>query len=334
MLALLVLSLTSCSDAGDLLNLAFDSPSRKPIERARLGINNFFVDREFGSIEEQFLEIRDKLGIRSVRILIAWTDGFQATPTSAPVYGFFDDILTSIPPGMDVVVVLAHTPSWMTNPSNWVQDNPRLTWVERFLRPTVRRYGRLPGVVGFEIWNEPDVLQVPSDAALELENPDNYFEMLRFASRAVRTEAPDRLIVGAATTSIQQNFPTTLRYNQRLKELGAEALIDVWAFHYYSTSFESVVTTNGVADFLNSLSTSIWLTESGENGPNSQLAYVETAWPFLRDEIPGLDRIYYYQFGETVLPVENNFGLRTTDPEFPISDLYIHLSTPAAEPAQ
>ncbi len=328
-MAVCLLSFAACTDAGELLDLALDSPSRKPIDRSRLGINNFFVDREFGTIEEQFLEIRDKLGINSVRILVAWTDGFQPTPTSQPVYGFFDDIVTSIPAGMDVIIVLAHTPSWMSNPDNWIQGNPRVTWVERFYRPTVRRYGRLPGVLGFEVWNEPDVLQVSSDAALELEDPDKYFELLTFASRATREEAPDRLIIGAATTSIQQNFPTTLRYNQRLKQLGAEGLIDVWTFHYYSTSFESVVTSNGVADFLNSLSVAVWLTESGETGPNSQLAYVETAWPFLRDQIPGIDRIYYYQFGETVLPVGNNFGLRTTDPEFPVSDLYVHLSTPA-----
>jgi hypothetical protein len=110
-----------------------------------------------------------------------------------------------------------------------------------------------------------------------------------------------------------------------LRDLGAADLVDVWNIHYYSRSFERVVQSNGIADFLNGLGKPVWITESGETGPTNQLDYAQTVWPFLRKEIPSIDRIYYYQFGETVLPVENNFGLRTTDPSFPVSDLYLRL---------
>lgn len=318
--------LASCSDAGDLLDLALDSPDRRPIDKSRVGVNNFFVNREFGSIPEQYQEIRDTLGIRFVRVLVAWTTDVQPTPTSTPVLGFFDSIIEAIPPGVDVLIVVSHAPEWLANQENWIAGSPRVAWVKRCFEPIVRRYGRVPGVIGFEVWNEPDAIILPTDAPLELVDPANYFEMLQFASAAVRDFAPGKLVVLGATESIQQDFPNHLRYNQALRDFGAEGLVDVWGVHYYGTRYESVVTSRGVADFLNSLSVPVWITESGETGPNRQLAYVEEAWPFLIEKIPSIQRIYYYQFGETVLPVENNFGLRTTDPAFPVSDLYLHLA--------
>jgi hypothetical protein len=311
--------LYGCSDAGDLLDLAFNPPGRKPIDRSKVGVNNFFVDREFGSIEGQYDDIRSNLGVPFVRVLLAWTDAVQPSPNAQPDYNFFDNILNRIPPGVEVLVVVSHTPSWMESSANWIDGDPRKTWIERWLTPTVARYGRLGGIVGFEVWNEPDRTLFESDRALELENADMYFQLLQMGSVAIHRNAPGKLVVNAATQSIQQDFPNRLRYNRRLRDLGAEGLIDVWNIHYYSSSFESVVTSNGVAE-------PIWVTESGEQGPTEQLAYVETTWPFLLEEIPGIQRFYYYQYGETVTPVDNNFGLRTTDSSFPVSDLYLFLS--------
>ena len=109
-----------------------------------------------------------------------------------------------------------------------------------------------------------------------------------------------------------------------MKELGAEFLVDVWNVHYYGTRFESVVTSNGVADFLNGIGKPIWITESGEQGPNNQLAYAEKVWPFLIEEVPSIERIYVYQFASKE-PLEQNYGLKTGDPALPVSDLYINL---------
>ena len=315
---------TACSDAGDLLDLVLDPPDRRPIDTARLGLNNFFVDPEFGTIPQQYTEIRDTLGINFVRVLFAWTTDVQPTPDSPPNYGFYDEIMRSVPPGMDVLIVLVHTPAWMTNPANWIDGDPRRTWVERWLEPTVARYRGFGSITGYEVWNEPDLTVVPSDIVLDLENPDNYFDLLQRSSSAIRRLDPNRFIVIAATEAINQDFPNHLNYNRELRDMGAESLVDIWNIHYYATNFETVVTSGGVGDFLNSLNVPIWMTESGEEGVNNQLSYVETAWPFLREEVPGIDRIYYYQFGETV-PSDISFGLRTLDPAFPVSDLYLRL---------
>jgi len=155
-----------------------------------------------------------------------------------------------------------------------------------------------------------------------LTEPANYFDLLVKGYQAGKSIAGNKLIIMAATTSIQRNFPNVLRYNQALRDLGADGFTDIWNVHYYATSYESVVTNNGIGDFLNGISKPIWVTESGEQGPNKQLSYVETAWPFLQSKINGIQRFYYYQFGETG-PIDNNFGLRTTDPSFPVSDLYL-----------
>jgi len=321
-IGILLVLFCSCGDAGQLIDIALDPPSRKPIDKSIVGVNNFFVNSEFGSIQEQYNDINSNLGLKYYRVLFAWTDDVQPSPTSPLNFSFYDQIAINIPAGAEVLVVLTHQPSWMANPANWTSGDVRSTWVDRFLKPLVSRYGNVNGIVGFEIFNEPDIVTVAADNALGLTAPENYFELLRDSYIAIKSLTPSKLAVMAATTSIQRNFPNVLNYNRTLRDLGADGYTDIWNVHYYATSYESVVTNNGVADFLNGVSKPIWVTESGEQGPNKQLAYVETAWPFLKEKIPGIQRFFYYQYGETG-PLETNFGLRTTDPSFPVSDLYL-----------
>lgn len=311
----------ACSSSDELLDLAIDKPERRPINVDMMGVNNFLLAPEFGSFDQQFLEIRDTLGLRFVRVLFAWTNDVQPSPDAEPFYGFYDAIIDAVPPGVDILPVLVHTPDWMSNPANWVGGNPRTTWVERWLRPTVERYAGRSAIVGWEVWNEPDLTVVPSDAALGLEEPALYVELLGASRAVIRAVTPGKLIVGAATRSIQQDFPTHLEYNRELVRQGAEALVDVWSIHYYGEQFERVVVNGGVADFLNNLSKPIWITESGEPNVTGQLPYVETVWPFLREKVPGIQRIYYYRYATS--PGELPYGLRQAGGI--VSDLFIHL---------
>ena len=323
-LFILLITIIGCG-AEDLVDLALDPPSRKRIDTSLVGVNNFFVNSEFGSTDSQYSEIRNTLGLRFVRVLVAWTDSVQPSPNSTPDFNFYDSVLSRIPSGVDVLVSVVHTPSWMADPANWINGNPRETWVRQWLDPVTKRYGQNGGVIGFEIFNEPDLIVVASDNALDIGKPENYMEMLRSGASTIKANAPGKLVLNAATRSIQQNFPNALNYNKQLRDLGAVDLVDVWNVHYYSENFENVVIDDGVASFLNSLGKPIWVTESGKQDPTTQLAYVETAWPFLKEKISNIQRFYYYQFGETTQPVTNNYGLRTTDSSFPVSDLYVHL---------
>lgn len=323
-LLFILTNLQACDDAKDLISLALSPPGREPIQKELVGVNNFFVDREFGTIDEQYQDISKNLNLKFIRVLFAWTDAVQPSPNSPINYSFYDDIASRVPPGVDILVVLAHTPQWFTNQATWSDPNPRKAWIEQWLKPTVQRYRNTPGIIGFEIFNEPDIIILPQDEVLGLQNVDNYFEMLSEGYLASKTIAPTKLAIMTATTSIQQNFPNTLNYNKRLRDLGADGFTDVWNIHYYSSSFETIITSNGVGDFLNGIPKPIWVTESGKTNPTEQLAYVETAWPFLKKRISNIERFYYYQYGETG-PIEQNYGLRTTDPQFPVSDLYVHL---------
>jgi len=325
LLALLLFSL-SCdsSTVKDALDLT-SSPSRKDIDTNILGVNAFVNDQRFGSIRNQFLEVRDDLGIKYVRVLFAWDDNVQPTPNSPINFSFYDDIASRLPQGVEALVVLTRAPSWMASPDNWIDGNPRLTFVENWVKPVVERYASNPRMTAYQIWNEPNMLVKPQNVIFDLaENPENYVEMLALAHNAVKQIHSGKLVVNAATTAINQNYPDTRNYNRRMREAGAESFLDIWAIHYYGAQYENVVRSGGVRDFLNGLSKSVWITESGAQGVNSQLGYVEEAWPYLTDRIPGIERIYYYQFTDNT-PAFESYGLRTLDPDFPVSDLYVHL---------
>lgn len=326
LLPALVFAIVACSssDVKDAIDLA-DGVPRKEIDASRLGVNAFVNDGRFGTPATQFREVRDTLGLRWVRVLFNWDDNVQPTPGSSLNLSFYDDIVAALPDGVAAIVVLTGTPSWMADPANWRGGNPRRTFVESFVEPVVRRYGRAGRIEGFQIWNEPNMASNRSNAVLSLDqSAENYVELLMMASNVVRAEAPGKLVVSAATTAINQNYPETLNYNRRMRDAGLQSVADVYAVHYYGRQFENVLQDGGVADYLNGLDRAIWVTESGAQGVNEQLAYGEQVWPFLQDEIPGIQRIYVYQFTEASDP-GTTYGLRNLSPELPVSDLYIFL---------
>ncbi len=327
----LIALITGCGSAGDITDLTdivVDPPTRKEIDRSKVGVQNFFTNQDsFGSVAAQYQDIRGNLGIRFVRVLVPWIDALHGSPNSSYNFDQSDAILRSIPPGVDVLVTLAHTPSWFTDSSRWVNGNPRQAWVDRFLRPVVEHYANTPGIIGWEVFNEPDAVTIGSDGVLGLTNPQNYLELLRLSHAAIKSIDPNKLVVMAATRSIQQDWPLSFQYNEALRDGGALNFTDVWNIHYYGKQYEKVVVRDGVADFLNGLGKIVWVTESGIQGANNQLAYAQEVWPFLTDKIPAVQRIYYYTYSSTGAAA-SSFGMRNTDPVFPVSDLYVHLSNP------
>jgi hypothetical protein len=322
----LVCLIAACNSSAvkDAIDLIEGVP-RKDIDTTRLGTNAFVNDPRFGTISEQFLRIRDTLRLNFVRVLFEWNDGVQASPNASPNFSFYDQILDNVPAGMDVLVIVTGIPSWMSNSANWVENNPRTTFAERYARRIFQRYGNHPRVVGFQIWNEPNMSVNSQNVTLGFVNsPENYVEMLARSYSLAKSLAPSKLVLNAATTAINQDFPQTLDYNRGMRDAGAQSFVDRWAIHYYGRQFENVITSGGVQDFLNGLSKGIWVTESGAQGVNSQLEYGERVWPFLRDRIPGIERIYQYQFAEPTDPAVT-YGLLNLSQNAPVSDLYIWL---------
>lgn len=307
----------------DLINSV--DPDRKPIDISITGVNAFGNDQRFGSIGSQYNEISSTLGLHHVRVLFAWNDSVQPSPNSQPNFSFYDTIIDSIPAGTDVLILVTGLPSWMQNGANHIDGNPRKTFAQQWVSAIAARYGSNPKVSSIEIWNEPNMVSNADNTTLGIaQSPSNYVEMLGFSYSIVKDVAPRLLVVSAATTAINQNYPETKGYNQDMQSAGAESFCDIWGVHYYGKQFENVVRNNGIQDFLNSVSRPIWVTESGAQGVNEQLPYVETTWPFLREKISRIQRFYYYQFSEDT-PPDITYGLRNLSAAAAVSDLYVYL---------
>lgn len=298
---------------------------RKTIDTSIMGVNAFCNDSRFGSVRAQLQEVKSTLRLNYVRVLFAWDDHVQPTPSSRVNFSFYDDIVAKLPRGVQALVILTGVPSWANDPQNWVQGSPRTTFVQRWVKKVVNRYDRKGQIRAYQIWNEPNDSGNANNALMGfVDHPENYVEMLRNASSHIRSKKRKKAVVNAATTAINQGYPRALDYNRGMIESGASDLVDVWAAHYYGTHYENVLRPGGVADFLNTITKPIWITESGEQGINQQREYVERTWPFLFEQIPGIKRFYLYQFTDSE-GSETTYGLRNPTPGLGISDLYIYL---------
>ncbi len=323
-ICLVFLSSCNSSSVKDALDLA-DGVSRKPIDTRLLGINAFANDARFGSVSNQFLEVRDTLGIERVRVLFAWNDQIQPSASSEPDFALYDLILSGIPAGVEALVILTGIPSWMRNSANWIAGNPRQTFAELWVKKVAERYAGNGAIKAWQVWNEPNNISDANNASMDIvDNAANYVELLAAAESILKDTTPNKAVINAATTAINQNFPDSLDYNRAMREAGALNLVDAWAIHYYGRQYENVIREDGVAEFLNSISKPIWVTESGAQGVNNQLAYGEEVWPFIKEQIPGIERIYIYQFTEAT-SAGVTYGLRNLNAEAPLSDLYVHL---------
>ena len=322
---LLSLLLLAAAHAPAQEPLAFDPFPAETVDAERLGVNAFVNDPRFGTIREQFLEVKRVLRLKRTRILFVWSDQVQPSPDSPPNFSFYDEIVRNIPRRMEAFAVVAGLPSWMSDPRNWIDGNPRKTFVELFLKKLALRYRKRRRLKGFQVWNEPNNSDVPENAVLEVRNsPENYAELMRFAHAAMRAAVPRRLLISGATTAIAQNYPETLDYNKSLKAAGMEQVVDIWGVHYYGTHYENLLRPDNVAEFLNTLSVPIWITETGKQGVNDQRDYFEHIIPLLMEMVPGIERAYIYQFAEDA-PADDTYGLRNLTPGRELSDFYIWL---------
>jgi hypothetical protein len=295
---------------------------REELDRTKVALNAFANQPEFGTPSEQFREIRSTLGVKRVRLLFAWTEDVQPTPGSPINHSFNTELIRSLPKRVKALVVLANLPSWMSNSSNWLRGDPVLTFYRRWVKPNVRRYRRKRKIEGFQIFNEPNSSDFFENQILGTDvSPEKYRELLKKSYRFIKRRSQKK-VVGAATTSLLQNFPETLEYNQTLIDLGIEDSLDVFAIHIYGSSVERYFL--GIDTFLKGLTKPIWVTESGRQGVDEQLNYVERVWPFLSDEVPSIERFYYYRFAE-VGDNQSTFGLKNTSIDSSLSDLYQYL---------
>lgn len=301
-----------------------------PINKQTMGVNAFVNDSSFGTIEEQFDEVQNTLGLNHVRVLFNWNDQVQPTPTSPIDFSFYDSVAYSIPQGMDALVIINGLPTWMSDSSNWTNGDPRETFIQNWFKVVINRYAAYSRISAWEVWNEPNDNGNSQNITLGINmgttnGAANYASMLSSAYNLSRSITPDKLVVSAATTSINQNYPNTLNYNKQMVTAGAENFCDKWGIHYYGKEYDHIYAPSGIKDFVNSLSKPLWLTESGAQGVDQQLQYVNETWSILEHAFDNLERLYYYQFTEATPPA-TTYGLRNLGPGQEYSDLYNYLA--------
>lgn len=308
---IILLTISIGCDHAKQLEFIINEPDRKPIDKSLIGLNNFF-NQPFGSISDQYNEIVNGLGIRDVRILLAADNGFAPAP-GVLNFGFIDSIIKQAPPGVRFLVVISHSPDWVSNSSD-----PVTTWVDNIFLPSYAHVSKYSNVIGVEVWNEPNMIFLSNEVSFGLDEPENYFRMLQRAYSAAKKINNHILVLNAASTSITQKFPDSFNYNKTLVELGAANYTDIWNIHLYGDDY---VALDEVGNWLRDLNKPIWVTESGKQGGRQQ-EYVERVWTFLLGEVK-IDKFYYY---ETYGVGKNSFALRAKerDPEY--TDLYLNLA--------
>ncbi|MGH7819044.1 MAG: glycosyl hydrolase, partial [Candidatus Binatia bacterium] len=262
-------------DAEDLGDLIFGGGS---IPREILGVQNELVNNPKGDFNAQAQDIRFTLGLRHIRSSFTFDEAYLPSEGASPSFSRFDAIVGAMPEGVDLLPILAYAPRWLANRPDWKD-----VFVSRYVIPVLDRYGRDPRIVGWEIWNEPDAFcngRVAPAGVLDC-SPEDYVDLVARVAPEIRRRS-SALVVGAATTSINQSFPRNFDFNKAMVRAGILPLIDVYNFHWYSRQLEKL-TFGGIAEFLDDTGKPIWDTESGETGSTDQLSFADEVFPALDD---------------------------------------------------
>ena len=297
---------------GTLGDLIFGSGGKIP--RDELGVQDEFVANPKGDPAAQGNDIRNTLALRHIRTSFFFDETFLPSEIANPDFTRFDTILASIPPDTDLLPILAYAPQWLANRADWKD-----VFRDRYVIPVLDRYGKDGRIAGWEIWNEPDGFcngRVAPPGVLDCSAGD-YVDLVARVAPEIRRRS-NALVVGAATTSINQSFPGHLDFNKGLVGAGILGLIDVYNFHWYGSQLEKL-TFGGIADFLNGTGKPVWCTESGEQGSTNQLGHVQDVFTALDANVHRLERIYIFTYFDNQGPA-STFGLVANDGTE--SDLY------------
>ena len=289
----------------------------KRIDVSKLGVNSFYNDGRFGSIQGQANEIHNSLKIKYQRCLYVWNDKTQKTPGADINFGHIEKVVQSQPADAKILIVVGGVPSWAAN-------NGPNAYTEMF-RQLCMKFKDEPRVEGYQVWNEPDMDSVPDNHQMGfIDSPTTYFNMLGECYKISKMVNPDKIITNAATRSITQDYPNALDYNKKLVNLGIQEIVDVYSIHFYGDQYERLFRPNGVLQFLNSLEKRIWITEGGIEGLD-QLSYCSKTFPFLLQKIKKADRIYHYIYHEAS-DSQIQFGMKVfINGELDVSDLFVWL---------
>jgi len=293
----------------DTIKIIFNPPKQKGVTSKPLALNAFFNTPNSGNIFEQCLEVKNILGIKTVRVNFQWNDGTHPSPNSKINWGFSDEIIKSLEAvGMECIIVIGNTPSWLEK-QGMSQDEMIEYAFQQFVIPLVDRYKNSKAVIGFQIWNEVNSAMFHDNWILGFtRDHTKYVKFLKQCSQYIR-KVSKKLVLNAATTSIIQSYPYALKYNKKLVEAGILDDIDIFCVHVYGESWWQFVRPGGVFAFLKGIQKPIWITETGVGKMNEQKSYFLRMIPFLLERVPTIQKVFWYMHRSASM--NHAFGLIT-----------------------
>ena len=282
----------------------------------KLGITIFPRNRVMGDLATQMQDIKS-LGFKHVRITFWFDESYMSSLRGGRRFAHFDEAVNAArAAGLEVVGILGYVPNWLRG-GGW-----KNVFVSQYVNPLVRRYGG--SVKYWEVWNEPDEL------TYDVLNgtPEDYFDLLKKVSSAIRAINPGLTIVSAATANITADGLDKFNWTERLMELGLSNYVDVLNFHYYA-DLELELSAFG-GPLVKKWGGRVWVTEIGKSGQAAQKSYFEKNVAYVNKSLnPELIFWYCYVQGagrNEKVSQEQTYGLRTVSGGAVIdSPLYVHL---------
>ncbi len=248
---------------------------------------------------EEAARVARQAGIACLRDRLSWAE-------TNPARGQFDwhRYLASAKAqereGIAVYQIIHDCPAWASSPPKG-SPTPNcaapsdLTYVFEYFERAVRDFG--PGVVAFEIWNEPDIFFFAG-------RPSEYSAILKAAYLGCHRGRPEVYVLNGSLA-----MPAG-RWYEAAFESGLTPYFDIFNMHYYGPtdeSLERLATNRAMAKRHGAGAKPLWITEMGipagrdANGGYAaaeklQAAYLVRAYTQSIGE--GVDRFFYFYMAE------------------------------------
>ncbi|MBI5814703.1 MAG: cellulase family glycosylhydrolase [Nitrospinae bacterium] len=317
LLSLLAATVLYAAGCGNITETILSGGAETPYDK--LGVGIFPGNRNAGDLYTQMADIAT-LKFKWVRATFWFDTQFMAYNGASPNYARFDETINAAAAsGLEVVPILAYVPDWLRGDPNW-----KNTFVNDYVIPLVRRYKG--SVKYWEVWNEPDEMKydVLNGSA------EDYFDLLKQVSAAIRSVDPSAKVVAAATTSIVTDGLAKFEWTQKLVDMGLSSYADVLNIHYYS-DLDIELSANG-GPLVTNAGMPVWVTETGKSGQGNQKSYFDSNMGYI-DKSVNPERIFWYCYIEGEGRTEEHnpdetYGLLTYYGGYRYeSSLYTHLKS-------
>lgn len=314
--AIMALAIVSCTSQM-AIDTALTGGSETPYDK--LGLTMFPGNRTAGSLSAQMSDITS-LKVKWIRATFWFDTTYMPYSGASRDFSRFDEIVDSAEAaGLDVLPILGYVPNWLVGDPDW-----KTVFINDYVIPVVSRYkGRIKN---WEVWNEPDVFNynVLDGSA------DDYFDLLKQVSAAIRSTDPSAMVVSAAAANIVSDGLSKWEWLQRLIDLGLSQYADVLNLHYYSDMDIELSAVGGPT--VKNAGMTVWVTETGKSGQSSQKSYFDSNMAYI-DKSVAPERIYWYCYAQgegaaEETPPDDSYGLVTYYGGLRYeSTLYTHLKT-------